>query len=86
MEHYLELYCSENTVSEKALDSIPALPVLDELDIVSTIMELEKDIDALANAKPPGKDAIPPGGYQSGKTALLPHLHELLCQCWKEGS
>ena len=21
---------------------------------------------------------------KSGKAALLPHLHELLCQCWKD--
>jgi len=42
VEHYLELYSTENTVSEEALSSIPFLPVLEELDTEPTVEELEK--------------------------------------------
>ncbi|CAH1247554.1 SSTR2 [Branchiostoma lanceolatum] len=86
VEHYLELYSTENTVSEEAINSIPALSVLEELDTEPTVAELEKAIDALACGKAPGNDAIPPEVIKQGKPALLPHLQELLCLCWKEGS
>ena len=32
VEHYLELYSTENTVSEEALDSIKLIPIMVELD------------------------------------------------------
>ena len=86
VEHYLELYSTENTVSEEAINSIPTLSVLKELDTEPTLAELEKAIDALACGKAPGNDAIPPEVIKQGKPALLPHLHELLSLCWKEGS
>ena len=37
--------------------------------------------------KAPGKDGIPPEAIKAGKqTTLLHHLHELLLQCWEEGT
>ncbi|KAJ8038825.1 hypothetical protein HOLleu_16365 [Holothuria leucospilota] len=42
VEHYSELYSTENTVSEEVINSIPALPSLHELDEEPTIAELEK--------------------------------------------
>ena len=32
VEHYLELYSTENTVSEEALNSIQEMPIMVELD------------------------------------------------------
>ncbi len=36
VEHYLELYATQNIVSDTALNAIPDLPVLDELDTQPT--------------------------------------------------
>ena len=86
VEHNLELYTREHTVTKEALDTIMSLPVMDELDNESTVEELCKAIDSLASGKAPGNDAIPPGVIKYGKRALLLHLHERLCLCWKEGA
>ena len=86
MEHYLELYSTENTITDQALDTIETLPVMTELDSEPTEDDLSKAIDSLKNGKAPGKDAIPPEVIKHGKHALLHHLHVLLLLCWKEGT
>jgi len=85
VEHYLELYARENSVTQDALDAIEELPILEELDSEPTMEELSKAIDALACGKAPGEDSIPPEIIKCGKPALLGPLHELLCLCWREG-
>ena len=85
VEHYLDIYSRENSVTQEALDSIEDLPVLEELDSEPTLEELSKAIDALASGKAPGEDGIPPEVIKCGKPALLEPLHELLCLCWREG-
>ena len=63
------------------------MPILEELDIPPSVEELSKAIDSLACGKAPGKDGIPPEVIKAGKqTALLYYLHELLLQCWEEGT
>eukprot|EP00106_Octopus_bimaculoides_P018631 XP_014786073.1 PREDICTED: uncharacterized protein LOC106880583 [Octopus bimaculoides] len=58
-----------------------------ELDNLLSIAELTKAIDSQASCKAPGKDGIPSEIIKVDKnTALLRHLHELLCQCWEEGT
>ena len=73
-------------VTEAALNSIPSLPVMEELDVPPTGEELSKTIDSLARGKAPGGDGIPAEVLQCAKSTLLPHLYELLCQCWEKGS
>ena len=85
VEHYLELYSRENSVTQEALDAIEELPVLEELDSEPTMEEIGKAIDALACGRAPGEDSIPPEIIKCGKPALLEPLHELLCLCWSEG-
>ena len=85
VEHYLDIYSKENSVTQEALDSIEDLPVLKELDPEPTLEELSKTIDELASEKAPGEDGIPPEVIKCGKPALLEPLHELLCLCWREG-
>ena len=60
VEHYIELYSTENTITDEALDTIESLPVMTELDTEPTEDDLSKAIDSLKNGKAPGKDAIPP--------------------------
>ena len=51
VEHYLELYSTEYTISEETLNSIPKLPTMDHLDTEPSIEELEKAISALAKLR-----------------------------------
>ena len=85
VEHYLELYSTENTVSEEALNSIHLMPIMVELDSEPTASEIEKAINGLANGKAPENDAISPEMIKQGIPVLLPHLHELFSLCWREG-
>ena len=75
----------ESVVREAALNSIPSLPVMEELDTPPTEEELRKAIDSLARGKAPGGDGILAEVLQCTKSTLLHHLYELLCQCWEEG-
>jgi hypothetical protein len=59
VEHYLELYLTENTLSEEAFNSILLMPVMEELDSESKATEIKKAINGLANDKVPGNDDIP---------------------------
>ena len=85
VEHYLELYATQNIVTYAALDALPSLPVMEELDTLPTMEELSKAIDRLACGKAPGKDGIPPEVLKQGKQTILQPLHELLCLCWEQG-
>ena len=86
-EHYQKLYSRETTVTYRAIENTPSLPVMEELDTPPTVQELSKGIDSLANNKAPGKDGIPAEIIKAGKqSCLLSHLHELLLQCWEEGN
>ena len=81
MEHYLELYSTENTVSEEALNSIQLMPIVVEIDSEPTASEIEKAIHVLANGKASNNDAISTEVIKQGIPVLLPHLHELLSLC-----
>ena len=60
---------------------------MEELDSPPSVEELSKAIDSLAGGKAPGNDGIPPEIIKVGKkTAFLYHLHQLLLQCWEEGT
>ena len=85
VEHYSDLYCRQNVVTTAALDAIDCVPAIEELDIEPTIEKLNKAINSLASGKAPGSDGIPPDLIKHCVTTLLLPLHEVLCQCWKEG-
>ena len=59
VEHYLDIYSRENSVTKEALDSMEDLPVLEELDTENTLEKLSKAINALSSGKAPDEDGIP---------------------------
>ncbi len=77
VEPYLERYATQNVVSNTALNAIPDLSVLDELDTEPFEEELSKAIDCLSTGKAPGKDSIPLEIMNSWKDDLVQDLHEL---------
>ena len=79
VEHCLDIYFRENSVTQEALDSIEDLPVFEELDSEPTLEELSKAMDALVSRKAPGEDSIPPEVIKCGKPALLEPIHQFLC-------
>ncbi|XP_033111734.1 uncharacterized protein LOC117112703 [Anneissia japonica] len=83
VEHYLELYSTETDISQVALDTLPQLPVMGELDHEPSVLELSQAIDSLANGKAPGKDGIPAEILKCRKVRILPHLYDLLLLCWR---
>ncbi|CAE1312642.1 unnamed protein product [Acanthosepion pharaonis] len=85
VEHYLELYATQNVVTDAALDALPSLPAMEELDAPPSAEDLRKAIDCLSCGRAPGRDRIPLEVLKSGKPALLWHLRELLCLCWEKG-
>ena len=85
VEHYLELYSTQNIVTDTALNALPGLPVIEELDNTPTLEELSIAIDGLACGKAAGKDGIPPHVLRHGNQTILQPLHVLLCLCWEQG-
>ena len=65
MEHYLQLYSTENTASKEALNSIQLMPIMVELDSETTAPENEKAINGFANGKASGNDVIPSRSNQT---------------------
>ena len=85
VEHYLELYSTQNIMTDAALDALPGLPAMEDLDEMPRLQELSKAIDNLACGKAPGLDSIPAEVLKDGKPSILQPLHELLCHCWEKG-
>ena len=81
VEHYSDLYSTENTMSPAVLDATECLSTMDELDSETSVEELSKGIDSLASGKAPGNDGIPPDLIKHCTTTLLLPLIEVLCQC-----
>ncbi|CAE1286236.1 unnamed protein product [Acanthosepion pharaonis] len=84
VEHYPEMYATQNMVTDAVLDPLPSLPVMEELDAPPSAVELGKAIDCLSCERAPWKDGIPSELLKSGKPALLQHLHKLLSPCWEK--
>ena len=61
--------------------AMESLSIMDELDSEPTLEE----INQLSSSKAPGNDSIPVEVIKCAKGTLLNELHEILCQCWREG-
>ena len=85
VEHYSELYSRMNVVSEEALMAVESLSTMNELDSEPTLDEINQALEEFFSGKAPGNDGIPVEVIRCAKGTLLKELHEILCQCWREG-
>ena len=63
---------------------LPSFGVYTELDEEPTEEELSEAISTLSNGKAPEEDGIPAVSFKENKDVLLPRLHALLLQCWRQ--
>ena len=93
VEHYLELYSTQNIVTDTALNALPGLPVIEELENTPTLEELSIAIDGLACGKAAGKDGIPLEVLKHGKQTIIirnsshiasriPHVNQMEQKKW----
>ena len=85
VEHYFELYSRMNVVTEEALMAMESFSTMDELDIKPTLEEINQGLDQHSSGKALGNDSIPVEVIKFAKGTVLKELHEMLCQCWREG-
>ena len=85
VEHYSEFYSRMNVVTEEALMAMESLSIMDELDSEPTLEDINQALDQLSSGKVPRNDGIPVEVIKCAKGTLLKELHEILCQCWREG-
>ena len=83
VEHYAELYGQPRSISAKALDATPTMDTMSELDNMPTLQELQHALNHTSKGKAPGPDGIP-ADLLKCDSIIIPHLYELLCQCWEE--
>ena len=86
VEHYLELYSTEHTITDQALDTIETLPVMLELDTKPTEDDLSKAIDSLKTGKATGKDQHTTRSHLTRKTCTATPPACSTSLCWKEGT
>ena len=67
-----------------ALIAMENLSIMDKLDSEPTLEELNQALDQLSSGKTSRKDGIA-DVLKCAKGTLLKKLHEIICQCWREG-
>ena len=85
VEHYSELYSNEIPEKPGLDEALPDFPELTELDGMPEESELLEALSALPSGKAPGQDGIPAEVLKENKEVVLPHLYDLLRQCWEKG-
>ena len=65
--------------------AMESLSIMDKLESEPTLEYVNQSLDQLSSGKAPGNDGIPVEVIKCAKGKLLKELHEILCQCCKEG-
>nr|XP_014346189.1 PREDICTED: uncharacterized protein LOC106704212 [Latimeria chalumnae] len=84
VQHFEELFNTESTITEEALDHIPQKANIDVLNTPLTIQKTEATVKSMKNDKALGPNGIPGETYKIGCRALIEHLHKLFCLIWRE--
>ncbi|XP_073965599.1 uncharacterized protein [Choristoneura fumiferana] len=83
VEHYTGLFSCPVDIKPEAVDLVPNLATLHELDGAPTVEELDLAVKQLKLGKSPGKDEVCAEIVKIN--CLLPVLHNLLAKCWDAG-
>lgn len=86
VEHFSLLYSRQNVVRSSVLEALENKPVMYDLDKEPTSADLSVAIKSLTPGKACGSDGIPPDLLRQCKESLLPHLHQVLLNCWRKGT
>ena len=70
-EHLQELLNQDNPVDQSTPDQLPQLPVISDLDTISSIEEISAAANNLKNNKAPGPDGILAENFKYGGNLLL---------------
>lgn len=81
VEHYHELYSTENAVFKAGIEDIPAQAEMTSLDVERSREEMLKTMHSLAHGKASGNDGSPPEIIKDGQEAPVPLPHYLLLLC-----
>jgi hypothetical protein len=68
------------SITANALENVPTLGLMEDLNTLLTEIDLSEAIDYHAFKKARGGDCIPAEALQNGKSALQKHPHKLLLQ------
>ena len=82
--HYSKLYAQDLHEHPGMEAVLPSVRLFADLDEEPTEDKLSEAIIALSNVMELGKDGIPAEILKEHKDVLLPHLHALLLQCWRQ--
>lgn len=86
VQYFTDLYSRDAPVDMGAINSIPELPVLLDLDALPTTEEVNLALKQLNNNKASGDDDIPAELLVSGGDSLLRSLTTLIVDSWSSGS
>ena len=81
-EHFRLLLNQLNPTDLSALDELPTLPPVPDLDVIPSRQEVEAAVKTLKNKKAPGEDALPSEIFKYGGPTLLGKLTDLFSLCW----
>ena len=72
----------ERPYAVSAIDKVPSMEIMEELDDEPQLTEMEAIVARLSNNKASGRDAIPADLVKAGRQVLLSPLYSLLVKCW----
>ena len=83
IEHYSYLYGTKSPYTAPAIDKVPSMEIMEELDDEPQFTEMEAVVARLSNNKASSRDAIPADLIKAGRHILLSPLYNLLKR-WRE--
>ena len=81
-KHLQELLNQDNAVDQSIADQLPQLPIISELDTISSIEEISAGANNLINNKAPGPDGTPAEIFKYGGNLVLQRLHSFISNAW----
>lgn len=85
-QYFENLLNRDSTVNQPATDTLPQLPIQEQLDQPPSFLEFQKAVDQLRSDKAAGPDEIPAEIYQHDGEHLIQYLFRLVQLMWHQES